>query len=118
MNRYFREKEMIEKLNIFDNIPLDKKNENFFEILQSKTVKIEKIVSNGQKSDENFWYDQEKNEFVIVLKGEAILQIIENEEIKSIKLREGDYLDIKAHVKHRVEYTSQNEPTMWLAVFY
>ncbi len=109
---------MIDKLNIFDEIPVDKKNEKFFEILQSKNVKIEKIVSNGQISPENFWYDQEENEFIIILKGEAVLQIVENQKIKSINLKEGDYLNIKSHIKHRVEYTSQNQPTIWLAVFY
>ena len=51
----------MEKYNIFDKIIVDKKEENFFEIFKNETIKIEKIVSNGQKSPENFWYEQEKS---------------------------------------------------------
>lgn len=109
---------MIEKTNIFDNIQVDKKNEKFFEILHSKTVKIEKIVSNGQQTHEDYWYNQDKNEFVLILDGFAKLQIKENNIIKEIELNKGDYIDIKANVEHRVSYTCTNNPTVWLAVFY
>jgi len=109
---------MIEKLNLLSNIPIDKENEKFFKILENETIKIEKIVSNGQKSPEDFWYDQEKNEFVLLIKGEAVLEIQEDNKIKSINLKEGDCLELKAHQKHRVSYTSESEPTIWLAIFY
>lgn len=108
----------MEKFNIFDNIPVDKKNEKFFEILQSKNVKIEKIVSNGQKSDKNFWYKQEKNEFVMLIEGHAILEIKKNEDIKEIELNKGDYINIESYLEHRVKYTDESNPTIWLAVFY
>ena len=104
--------------NIFDNIKVDKQNEQFFDLINSKNVRIEKIVSNGQKSEDNFWYDQDENEFVIVLQGSSILQIIQNSEEKEIALNKGDFYNIKAHEKHRVKYTSLNEPTIWLAIFY
>lgn len=109
---------MINKLNMFDDIPNDKKSEKFFEILKKENIKIEKIVSNGQKSIENFWYDQKENEFILLLQGEAILEVIEDNDIKKIELKVGDYLDIKAHIKHRVAYTSESKPTVWLAIFY
>ncbi|XPV68687.1 MAG: cupin domain-containing protein [Halarcobacter sp.] len=109
---------MIEKLNIFDSLPIDKENEKFFEIFKNENIRIEKIVSNGQKSLENFWYDQKENEFILLLQGDAILEVIENNDIKEIKLKTGDYLDIKAHVKHRVAYTSESKTTIWLAIFY
>lgn len=104
----------MKKYNIFEKIIVNKKEEIFFEIFKNETIKIEKIVSNGQKSPENFWYEQEKSEFILLLEGFAILQF-ENEEIE---LKKGDCLNIKAMQKHRVKYTSQEEPTIWFAVFY
>ena len=103
--------------NIYDNLPTQNNandNEEFLKIIQKPNVTIERIVSTGQITPENFWYNQKQNEFVIVLKGEAIIEFKD----KEIILKEGDYLNIKAHKKHRVKYTSKDEPTIWLAVFY
>jgi cupin 2 domain-containing protein len=36
----------------------------------------------------------------------------------TIVLKPGDWLDIPAHRKHRVEWTVPNEKTIWLAVHY
>lgn len=33
-------------------------------------------------------------------------------------LMPGDFIDISAHRRHRVEWTTPEEPTIWLAVFY
>ena len=104
--------------NIFKDIKIDKNNEQFFDLLKTKNIRIEKIVSNGQTSPKDFWYDQDENEFVIVLKGEAVLEIQKNNEIVELKLNNGDFINIKAHEKHRVKYSSLEEPTVWLAVFY
>ena len=104
----------MKKYNIFEEIIIDKNEEKFFEIFKNETIKIEKIVSNGQTSPQNFWYEQEENEFVLVLEGFAILQF----EDKEIELKKGDCLNIKAKQKHRVKFTSLNEPTIWFAVFY
>ena len=102
------------KKNIFENIIIDKGKEQFFDLIKNDNIKIEKIVSNGQSSSVNFWYEQEKSEFVLILKGDAILEF-EDEEIE---LKEGDYINIKAFTKHRVKYTNKDKPTIWLAVFY
>lgn len=104
----------MEKYNIFDEIPVDRSEEKFFEIFKNETIKIEKIVSNGQKSPQNFWYEEEKNEFVLVLEGFAIVEFEDFE----VELKKGDCLNIKAYQKHRVKFTSQTEPTIWFAVFY
>ncbi len=104
----------MKKYNIFEEIIIDKNEEKFFEIFKNETIKIEKIVSNGQTSPQNFWYEQEENEFVLVLEGFAILQF----EDKEIELKKGDCLNIKAKQKHRVKFTSLDEPTIWFAVFY
>lgn len=104
----------MEKYNIFEQIIVDKNEENFFEIFKNETIKIERIVSNGQKSPENFWYEQEKSEFVLVLEGYAILEF----ENRVVELKKGDCLNIEAFEKHRVKFTSLDEPTIWFAVFY
>ncbi|RXJ68260.1 cupin [Halarcobacter ebronensis] len=100
--------------NIFENIKINKQDEQFFELLKSDNIRVEKIVSNGQFSPKDFWYEQDENEFVLLLKGEAILEF----ENKEYILKEGDYLNIPQKIKHRVKYTSKNEPTIWLAIFY
>ena len=104
----------MEKYNIFDKIIVDKEEENFFEIFKNETIKIEKIVSNGQISPENFWYEQEKSEFILLLEGFAILEF----EDKQVELVKGDCLNIEAFQKHRVKFTSLEKPTIWFAVFY
>ena len=104
----------MEKYNIFEKIIVDKTEEIFFEIFKNETIKVEKIVSNGQKSVENFWYEQEKSEFILLLEGFAILEF----EDREVELKKGDCINIKAKQKHRVKFTSLNEPTIWFAVFY
>ena len=104
----------MEKYNIFEQIIVDKEEENFFEIFKNETIKIEKIVSNGQISPENFWYEQEKSEFILLLEGFAILEF----ENREVELKKGDCINIKAKQKHRVKFTSLDEPTIWFAVFY
>ena len=89
----------------------------FIEVLvENESVRIERIVSNGHASPEGFRYDQEEHEWVVVLKGEAKL-LFENDD-KPLHLKSGDHLMIPAHKKHRVEWTTPDEPTIWLAVFY
>lgn len=101
--------------NIFNDIP-DKITDEVTEILlKSNSIRIERIISDNHNSPKNFWYDQDENEFVIVLKGEGIIELEDGERII---LKEGDYLLIPAHLKHRVEKTSDNEKTIWLAIFY
>lgn len=104
----------MKKYNIFEQIIVNKSEEQFFEIFKNETIKIEKIVSTGQKSPENFWYEQEKSEYILLLDGNAILEF----EDKEIELEKGDCLNIKAFQKHRVKFTSIDEPTIWFAVFY
>ena len=101
--------------NIFKSIPDNLAKEAFETIVQSKDIKIERIISIGHTSPETGWYDQEKNEWVMILKGDAIITF-ENE--KEIRLNEGSYLNIPAHTKHRVSWTSQKTETIWLAIFY
>jgi cupin 2 domain-containing protein len=102
--------------NLLKGIPLDLSEEIFETICASESVKIERIVSRGHASPEGFWYDQEKNEFVLVIQGSAGLKIEGEESL--VVLKGGDYLTIDAHVKHRVEWTDPACETIWLAVHY
>ena len=101
--------------NIFENIPTNLEEEVFENIISNDALKIQRIVSYGHTTEEFQWYDQEDNEWVILLKGAAILSI-ENEE--DINLNIGEYVNIPAHKKHRVSWTLENEETIWLVVHY
>ncbi len=100
--------------NLFSNIPPSLPQELIETILSKPNVRIERIVSHSHSSPEGFWYDQDEHEWVIVLKGEARLQF----EDSIVEMKPGDFVNIPAHRKHRVEWTTPDEPTIWLAVFY
>ena len=103
--------------NLFDN-DFQKGNDEIVEILgRGNNFKLEKIISTGQISPEGFWYDQEQDELVFLLEGNSILSVKDEYNIqKKIDLKKGDYLLIKAHLKHRVDYTSKEPPCIWLAI--
>ena len=103
------------KHNIFENTPINLENEFFQTLLQNKNITIEKIVSKGHTSPKSGWYDQEQNEWVILLEGEAVLSFETKEDIR---LKKGDFINIAAHEKHKVSWTSLEYETIWLAVFY
>jgi cupin 2 domain-containing protein len=85
-------------------------------IIQTHKFKIERIISRGQATTEGEWYDQDKNEWVLVLKGNAGLLFESNNE--TVVMKTGDYINIPAHQKHRVEWTDPEEETIWLAIHY
>ncbi len=104
------------KVKNFFNLPHTKLNEELIErIGGNDNVKIERIISEGHKSPAGFWYDQETTEFVLLLSGYAVLAF---EDGNKIIMRKGDFVTIPAHVKHRVEETSADEKTLWLAVHF
>lgn len=100
--------------NIFDRIPEKASQEIFTELLTAENVRVERIVSFGHISPEGFWYDQPENEWILLLEGWAQLRL----EDRLVELASGDYLNIPSGTKHRVEKTSENGRTVWLAVFY
>lgn len=101
--------------NIFNDIPAEFANEIFEDILITDKLRIERIVSKGQTSSENGWYDQSENEWLVILSGYGVIEYING---VKVTLKQGDYLNIKAHEKHRVIETSSDEVTVWLAIFY
>lgn len=101
--------------NLFSDIPLDLGEELFDVLVKSENVQVERIVSKGHTSPTDGWYDQEKNEFVLLLKGAARLEFDDN---TVAQLVPGDWLDIAAHRRHRVAWTKEDSETVWLAVHY
>lgn len=101
--------------NLFMDIPREMPGEIFMPILQADDVRIERIVSRGQASPPGFWYDQELNEWVLLMKGSASLRFADGREVA---LAPGDHLLIPRHVRHRVERTDPDEETVWLAVHF
>ena len=98
--------------NIFDTSLLSNDMEQFETILESKNLKIERIVSFGHPTPKDEWYDQTERELVFLIKGNATL-VYENND--AIQLIAGDYIIIEPHVKHRVESVSYD--AVWLAIF-
>lgn len=101
--------------NIFSNIPSELPNEIFEDIIITEKLRVERIISKGQTSPDIGWYDQNENEWIIVLSGYGVIEYING---AKVILKQGDYLNIKAHEKHRVIETSSDEATVWLAIFY
>jgi cupin 2 domain-containing protein len=107
---------MMKPDNIFSLIPDDIPEEIFETIISSETISIERIVGKGHSSAEGFWYDQEKNEWVILLKGAARI-CFENQK-EPVHIKPGDHIHIPAHCRHRVEWTDPDSTTIWIAVFF
>jgi cupin 2 domain-containing protein len=102
--------------NLFADLPDSLVEELTTVLARSPQVRIERIVSRGQCSPEGFWYDQDEAEWVVVLRGSAKL-LVEGAP-DPLHMSAGDHLLIPAHSKHRVEWTTPDEPTIWLAVFF
>lgn len=105
----------MEKNNIFENLPDTTAAEIFETLLEDGHLKIERIISEGQATAPDRWYDQDWDEWVVLLQGSAGI-LVEGDEAASV-LRPGDYLFIPAHTKHRVVWTARGEKTIWLAVY-
>lgn len=102
-------------MNLFSNIPSQLPDEIFEDLVITPNVRIERILSQGHSSPEQGWYDQNENEWVIVLQGTGTLVF---EDGRHIVLNAGDYINIPAHDKHKVASTDEEQVTVWLAVFY
>ena len=101
--------------NIFDGVDIPSVAERFDALLERPGLRVERIVSHGQMSPPGFWYDQPQDEWVIVLHGAARLEL---EGEPECHLSPGDHVLIPAHCRHRVAWTADGEPTVWLAVHF
>lgn len=101
--------------NLFDPIDTALTQESVTSLVAGRQVRVERIVSRGHASPPGFWYDQDEAEYVLLVSGAAVLEF---EGSAPRTLRPGDWVDIPAHVRHRVVWTAPHEDTVWLAVFY
>ena len=102
--------------NFFSSVPDSLPDELMETLVAHPNVRIERIISTGHSSPTDFWYDQDEHEWVIVLQGQA--KIAFADPARELTLGPGDFLEIPAHQRHRIDWTSDTEPTVWLAVFY
>src|SRR6266849_1365625 len=100
---------------IFSNIPDSIKEEIFEILIKTDHFKLERIISAGQATLRGEWYDQDANEWVILLSGSAGLLFEGNEEV--LVMRPGDYVHIPAHRRHRVEWTDRDQKTVWRSLY-
>jgi cupin 2 domain-containing protein len=100
--------------NIFSKLPQSVSEEVFQEIIHGDKFRLERIISLGHSTAVGQWYDQEQHEWVVLLSGAASLRFEGEEDLRV--LHPGDFVDIPAHTRHRVEWTEQN--TIWLALHY
>lgn len=97
--------------NLLADLPPAGADEVFETMLALPGARIERIVSHGHASAEDFWYDQPQTEWVMVVQGEAVLAFADGREHP---MRAGDWVTIPAHCRHRV--ASTGPATVWLAV--
>ena len=103
-------------MNVFTRIPIRLPDEFVETLVQADSIRIERIVSHGHASPQGFWCDQPEHEWVVLLRGAARLRF-EGQE-PPLEMTPGDFVNIPAHRRHRVEWTTPDEPTIWLAVHY
>ncbi len=102
--------------NIFEGLGEARQNETIESLLQTDHFRLERIVSTGHTTPEGKWYDQTGPEWVVLLTGNA--KILFEDPNESIELKPGDFLNIPARCRHRVEWTDPAEDTVWLALHY
>ena len=116
------------KMNIFDLKDLSEKEEVVRILTENENVKIEKIISTGQTTD---WQESDKNEFVILIQGNAEIEYFENNDYKKnimknqrntnnkkLQLVRGDTVLINKGERHRVSYTSKEPCCVWICIFF
>ena len=100
--------------NLYTDCSVKAGSETFLDLLKNPKVRIERVVSKDYITPEGKWYDQDQDEWVIVLEGQAKLEF----ETETIHMKKGDYVYLPAHSRHRVSWSDPNVETIWLAIFY
>ena len=95
-------------------VPAELPAELVEEIVAGPGVRVERIVSRGHRSPDGFWYDQDEDEWVLLVAGAAELELADG---RRLRLAPGDWVDIPAGLRHRVARTAPDEDTIWLAVW-
>jgi cupin 2 domain-containing protein len=102
--------------NILENIPADLPEEVFSTLVSAKNFTLKRIVSHGHATPPGEWLSEKQDEWVLLLSGQAGLRFAKEE--APFTMNRGDYLLIPANTPHRVEWTSAQEKTVWLALYF
>ena len=102
--------------NLFHALPASLPDELFTPLVTAGNLRIERILSTGHASPPGFWYDQDRDEWVVVLRDRAVLEF--EGESEPVTLEAGDHVHIPAGCRHRVAWTDPDRPTVWLAIHY
>ena len=103
-------------IRLLSDLPQKLSAEQFDQLVQGKHFRLERIISTGQVTPNEQWYDQDEDEWVLLLSGSAKLEFSPSQE--TISLESGDAVHIPAHTRHRVCQTHPTEPTVWLALHF
>ncbi len=107
---------MSRTLNLLESLPDATNGELFEPLLRREGLLVERIVSRGQSTPEGEWYNQGWDEWVLILCGNAEIQIEGDEE--PAPLVPGDSMLLPAGCRHRVVSTASDCETVWLAIHY
>ena len=94
--------------------PAARADEQVDMLLARPGVRLLRIVSTGQVTPDGDWYDQDDDEWVVVIAGAADL-LVEGEAAPR-SLAPGGWIYLPAHCRHRVVATDDATPTVWLAL--
>ena len=112
--RCFTNIDMISTGNLFAPLPPPAPVETLSVLWQTPGVRVEQIVSWGHVTPPDEWYDQQTDEWVVLLSGAARLRIAGR--VEFLEMRPGDWMLIPARMRHRVEWTDPDQETFWLAI--
>jgi cupin 2 domain-containing protein len=102
--------------NLLENLPPSLAHEQFEDLLHGDSFVLRRIVSLGHVTPPGEWYDQPDDEWVVLLSGAATLQLEGEATVRT--LQSGDWILLRAHVRHRVEWTDNAQHTVWLALHF
>jgi cupin 2 domain-containing protein len=101
--------------NLLHPLPDASKGEVADVLVAGTGFRLIRITSAGQASPPGFWYDQDEAEWVMLVEGEAALELEGDPAPRA--LRAGDVVVLPAGRRHRVVMTAPDRPTVWLALF-
>ena len=102
--------------NLLADIPAELPEELFNTLLSGRDFRLERIVSRHHATPAGEWYDQDEHEWVLLISGEAALEIEGRDTL--LVLAPGDHALLPARCRHRVAWTAAEQDTVWVALFF
>jgi cupin 2 domain-containing protein len=107
---------IVDTASLLADLPETLPEERFETLLETSGFRLERILSLGHATPAGEWYDQTSDEWVLLVRGEARLRI--EGRADELSMQPGDTVWLPAHCRHRVEWTTPLEVTVWLALHY